>query len=87
MIDEDLYPEYCKHNNPIHYPFCVGCRLEREKKQKQRYEEYLKNKYKNKRFDPYRCEWVDEDLTSEITLLDAVKELLDYYNNQENKDE
>ena len=67
MIDEDLYPQYCKHNNPIHYQnFCIGCRIEREQKQKQRYEEYLNQKYGNKRFNPFTHEFIDEDLTSEI---------------------
>lgn len=61
MIDEDLYPEYCKHNNPIHYAFCVGCRLEREEKQKQRYEEYINKKQFN-----YFSSEIEDHFSSEI---------------------
>jgi len=64
MFDEDLYPQYCKHNNPIHYPFCVGCRIEKEKKQEKIYQDYINEKYGNIRFDPFTCE-IEKDVTKE----------------------
>ncbi len=66
MFDEDLYPQYCKHNNPIYYQFCTGCRIEREQKEQERYQDYINNKYGSMKFDPFTCEFIDEDLTTEI---------------------
>lgn len=48
--DDDLYPQYCQHNNPIWYTNCPGCRIEKEILAEKRYEEYWRKKG---RFDPF----------------------------------
>lgn len=59
MDDNDIYPSYCKHNNPIYYQaFCPGCRIERENQMNQKYQEYLNRKGS---FNPYTLSFEKDD--------------------------
>ncbi len=42
--EEDIYPSYCQHGNPIYImSFCPGCRAIKEKEQEIRYTQYWKS--------------------------------------------
>lgn len=55
--DDDMYPQYCRHNNPIWYSNCPGCRIEQERLAHKRYEEYWSKK---RRFNPFTLLFDDE---------------------------
>ncbi len=59
-MNNNIYPEYCSHGNPIYYmSMCPGCRAEKRKKRDDYAEKYWEDKrinfikYFNKQYDYY----------------------------------
>ncbi len=61
--DDDIYPQYCKHNNPIWYTDCPGCRIEFQKLRDKRYEEYMRRKG---RFNPFTLLFEQDEPEEEV---------------------
>jgi hypothetical protein len=40
MMEDNIYPNYCSHGNPIYYPLCPGCRIEKQILKDRLYDEY-----------------------------------------------
>ena len=59
LMNNNIYPEYCKHGNPIYYSMCPGCRAEKRKKREEYAEKYWEDKrinfmkYFNEQYDFY----------------------------------
>ena len=68
--DDDLYPRYCRHNNPIWYSDCPGCRLEQEAENQRRYEEYWSKK---RRFNPFTLLFEDDEPEEEVAEFASLK--------------
>ena len=47
-LEQELYPQYCKHKQPIWYTqFCIGCRAEKDIIKQRLYDEYYSKKYRH----------------------------------------
>jgi hypothetical protein len=54
MIEVDnIYPQYCKHGQPIYNEFCHGCMDEREQIKQQQYDDYWNKNRKPFNFHKY----------------------------------
>jgi len=70
----DIYPSHCKHGNPIYYPFCPGCVIEKEHLRDQRYENYIRNKHCNDHnfWGFFRNMFEEEDYTEDLKDVEVV---------------
>jgi len=44
-MKDDIYKQYCIHNQPIYYRDCSGCKAIKELEAKRRYQAYWKKKH------------------------------------------
>ena len=65
-MNNNIYPEYCSHGNPIYYTsFCPGCRAEKRKKR----EEYAEKYWEHKRINKLKKSKSQEELRKEYYKL------------------